>query len=57
VAVFFLVIDITFKYVPLVKAKNANLWKYFGFKSVFLCTVCSVIAAHTTVAQARRGRG
>jgi len=37
--------DFTFKYVPLAKAKNANLWKYSGFKSVFLCTVCSVIAA------------
>jgi len=37
--------DITFKYVPLGKAKNANLWKYFGFKSVFLCTMYSVIAA------------
>jgi len=37
--------DITFKYVPLAKAKNANLWKYFGYKSVFLCTVCSVTAA------------
>jgi len=42
--------------VPLAKAKNANLWKYFGFKSVFLCTVCS-IAAHTTVAQAGRDGG
>ena len=41
----FSVMDITFKYVPLAKAKNANLWKYFGFKSVFLCTVYSVIAA------------
>ena len=24
--------DSKFKYVPLAKAKNANLWKYFGFK-------------------------
>jgi len=25
--------DLNFKYVPLAKATNANLWKYFGFKS------------------------